>query len=1109
MARVLMAGFETGDFKEIASAGTESTIESTIVTKGGYSCKFTTRSPTSSLTPINTLNAARYRIKTSIYLPSGAPASNTGYQIFNPWSASSTVCDNYLEHQTDGTLWWAFSDINAASTYTQITGWTFDQWHTVELDIQIGAGTGSASLYIDGTLLATLSSKQLGAANITQIFMGWCYGTTGRNYYYDDIEVDDAALCGLSYVIARQLEAGTPTYNTWTKVGGTNINDVWNDTPVNATTNANSGNTTSARAQTGLVSGFDSTQTGHGTGIIGANDNIAGIKVGLVAKTSATSSGGSSGNIRRRFNGADTDTAITLTTGDVYYQTPIFTDTFANLNASEIGFNKPSTASARTQTVEDVWIIVSYIPIPTTQKIISITSGHAINLNRMVQRKIVVTGSHSFSLQRSISKTVSFLSAEVARCVKAVTPITPIQITQGMITSLTKSAQKIVTWQSAMTVLFTRIYAKNQTLAVVSPSTISLPRSLEKYIRVQSAESVRAIKAISRSIAITAMGQIVSVTKAAQKIIAMQSTSALSFMAIFAKNLILVISTAQSNIIVRSISRFVRVTGGQSFIVFRALIRSINSAHGMSMLVFKKVGHIVIDTPISIVVTMRNSISIFVRVSWSQSQTLTRNMEKKIIIASAESVRALKSIPRSIFTVHGLTVPNVYRMVGHYIAIQSDSLLSYVAEPRGTIKLKTSERVSVIKEAAKRFQFANSVITTFARTKGVWVSVLISQPQAVSIVRRNLEKYIRAPITQLISAKRDMQHTIPRIVQPVTQHFVRVPGRMLKPAIGQIVTIRRGVSKVFLIGWDQAVSVIVDKPRHIAIATGESLRLIRSAGKRLVIQTGESVSAIGRAVRRALIQTGHGISVRLSRSMSKPIGLTLAETLSLRRAQGKAVRVETSERVTLRRALAIRISTVGGQFVSVRRSISRLLTLTGGQIVAVTRAVSKPIIVRISHSLTLTKNIATIIRVTWPVRVSMARVIRHYIAFQTGLVASAVKAISRRVLISQPQAVAIAIGRRVKTISLATATAIGLQARNARYVLIEFTQPQAIRLRKSVDKLIRVTSALRVTLVKTASVTIASARNTLRNSVERARSLRNEVTRNRVIRNIIERIRSL
>jgi hypothetical protein len=362
MARVFLAGFETGDFAELVSAGTESAIESTIVTRGAYSCKFTTRSPTSSLTPVNSLNGARYRIKTSIYLPSGAPASNTGYQIFNPWSAGAAVCDNYLEHQTDNSLWWAFFDANNASTYTQITGWTFDQWHTVELDVQIGAGTGTVSLYIDGALLATLSSQQLGAANITQFFMGWCYGTTGRNYYYDDIEVDDANLCGISYVIARQIKAGTPTYNTWTKVGGTTIDQVWSDTPFSATKDANSGSTTAARAQTGLVSSFSATQAGHGTGVINAGETINGIKVGLVAKTSNTASGGSAGNIRRRFAGVDTDTGVTLTTGDAYYETGIFTDSLANLNASEIGFNKPTTSAALIQTVEDVWAIASWSP---------------------------------------------------------------------------------------------------------------------------------------------------------------------------------------------------------------------------------------------------------------------------------------------------------------------------------------------------------------------------------------------------------------------------------------------------------------------------------------------------------------------------------------------------------------------------------------------------------------------------------------------------------------------------------------------------------------------------------------------------------------------------
>lgn len=63
---------------------------------------------------------------------------------------------------------------------------------------------------------------------------------------------------------------------------------------------------------------------------------------------------------RRRFGGADTDTTLTLTTSDAYYESAVFSATYTDLNACELG--AVHGANTAVQTVEDAWVQVAYVP---------------------------------------------------------------------------------------------------------------------------------------------------------------------------------------------------------------------------------------------------------------------------------------------------------------------------------------------------------------------------------------------------------------------------------------------------------------------------------------------------------------------------------------------------------------------------------------------------------------------------------------------------------------------------------------------------------------------------------------------------------------------------
>lgn len=109
---------------------------------------------------------------------------------------------------------------------------------------------------------------------------------------------------------------------------------------------------------TGAVGLFNNSTFDTAGACTGAN--VAWRMVGLEIKCDLTSGGKMS--LRRRIAAADTDEAVTLTTSDAFYASSIFTDTRANLIAAEIGAIKQLSYQARTQTVEDAWLMVDYTP---------------------------------------------------------------------------------------------------------------------------------------------------------------------------------------------------------------------------------------------------------------------------------------------------------------------------------------------------------------------------------------------------------------------------------------------------------------------------------------------------------------------------------------------------------------------------------------------------------------------------------------------------------------------------------------------------------------------------------------------------------------------------
>lgn len=251
--------------------------------------------------------------------------------------------------------------------------WTGDQ-----TNIRITGGTGSGASVdggVNGLLLKLTSSTTLelysasgtlvstktitSTTNITKFRFGKTTAGSSNSQWFDDFVVSDSTSDTIanSRVIARQFKAGTPTYNAFTKVGGTNINDVCAETPYSATKYATGTDLIGEIVrQTGLLSAFST-----GTDAIVTLDAIKGCKVGLIAKVSGFLDPPAL-YVSRIVNSVLTETDISadITTVDKYFESDLFTATLAQLDAMEAGGTIQSLAGD-VFTIEDVWVLVAYI----------------------------------------------------------------------------------------------------------------------------------------------------------------------------------------------------------------------------------------------------------------------------------------------------------------------------------------------------------------------------------------------------------------------------------------------------------------------------------------------------------------------------------------------------------------------------------------------------------------------------------------------------------------------------------------------------------------------------------------------------------------------------
>lgn len=357
-AIVFFAGAETGDTLEWAS-----NVNVTADTGSAHTGQYGYKSPNNSVLVGPTgLNAATV-YERFWYKPVQQQNVVQYVAIAAPGSGSNTFILG-ATGGNNGTLFFCFSAVVQGCTHlatgaTNALDRVAHPWYLIEIKMVVSATVGGMEVKLNGSVDFSSFVNNTGTSNIDHLLIGAADNppTNVDDTRYDDFIASTSGYIGSGGSIARQGVAGTPTYDAWTKnscAGGT-IDGCWSDTPFNTTSNATS--STASAAQTMDVHSFATTQAGHGTETIGTHDTINACKTAFVAKTGSANTA----KIRRRIGGSDTDTSVSLTTSDKYFDDGIWTASVANLNAAEIGVVHSTTTDA--EQVEDMWLMCDYLGV--------------------------------------------------------------------------------------------------------------------------------------------------------------------------------------------------------------------------------------------------------------------------------------------------------------------------------------------------------------------------------------------------------------------------------------------------------------------------------------------------------------------------------------------------------------------------------------------------------------------------------------------------------------------------------------------------------------------------------------------------------------------------
>jgi hypothetical protein len=354
------SGLELGTTSEFNNSP-DGALEASVVRSGAYAVKFDNELHSAASVQVPGLSAELY--VRFYFRPAGAPLESAA----RIYGAGSSTAKFRLYYNTNGTLKWNYNGTDYDSGANTVV---VNDWNLIEIKQVRDAAVGGMELYLNGVLQFsnfTVATTSGSSATNMRFFFGPTWGSMGSaagsyedgaDTFFDDIAIGTGAYVGAGQCVAVQGEAGAPTHDAWTKSSGSDAHALWSDTPYDSATYCS-------------ASVLDDKQTMRvDLGAVGSSATINGARVMARARLEA-GGGYSSVKLLRRVGGADTATAALSVgeyadglipngvNGEAY---DVFTDTWANLDAAEIGA-QDNNGSVVTR-VHDVWLLVDYTPGP-------------------------------------------------------------------------------------------------------------------------------------------------------------------------------------------------------------------------------------------------------------------------------------------------------------------------------------------------------------------------------------------------------------------------------------------------------------------------------------------------------------------------------------------------------------------------------------------------------------------------------------------------------------------------------------------------------------------------------------------------------------------------
>lgn len=323
MSVVFFDGFETGDIS--AWGGNSSAV--TVVTNtfgmgGGFSGKFVSSGGAGSyLYSFGSSESGWLGLYTRFHLYIASIDSSltfsTGITIFSHNNSSGSFVAGALILSSDGSGN-PYLNLAGPSQSSQIGSayeLALDTVYTIEMCTFINASGGVDEVRVNGVIVATGSGLNTGSSGVVAVPQAYpLSGSPNATVYMDDFLCSTSGYPGPGACVAIKYTSATPTYNTWTKTGGTTMDQIWNNQPYSGSIYVS--DSTATNAQTAVLS---TTSMDGGTTLLPSSELINALKIGSYGETSSTS-GDAADSLRLRVNSTNTDTALSVYTTSPTFQ---------------------------------------------------------------------------------------------------------------------------------------------------------------------------------------------------------------------------------------------------------------------------------------------------------------------------------------------------------------------------------------------------------------------------------------------------------------------------------------------------------------------------------------------------------------------------------------------------------------------------------------------------------------------------------------------------------------------------------------------------------------------------------------------------------------------